>query len=83
MEQKGISILLPTRGRKEVLKKSLESLLNKADNPNDLEILFGVDEDDQEVSDYIKDEIAPILKEKGVEGRANIFKPSLTFVFWS
>ena len=25
MEQKGISILLPTRGRKEVLKKSLES----------------------------------------------------------
>ena len=43
MEQKGISILLPTRGRKEVLKKSLESLLNKADNPNDLEILFGVE----------------------------------------
>ena len=75
MEQKGISILLPTRGRKEVLKKSLESLLNKADNPDDLEVLFGVDEDDQEVSDYIKDEIAPILKEKGVEGRANIFKP--------
>lgn len=38
-------------------------------------ILFGVDEDDQSVIDYIKEEIAEDLKEVGIEARASIFKP--------
>ena len=46
-----ISILLPTRGRRETLRKSLNSLVSKAKHPERLEILFGVDEDDQSVID--------------------------------
>ena len=70
-----ISVLLPTRGRREVLRKSLDSLVSKATHPERLEILFGVDEDDQSVIDYIKEEIAEDLKEVGIEARASIFKP--------
>ena len=70
-----ISILLPTRGRRETLRKSLDSLVSKANHPERLEILFGVDEDDQSVIDYIKEEIAEDLKEVGIEARASIFKP--------
>jgi len=70
-----ISILLPTRGRRETLRKSLNSLVSKAKHPERLEILFGVDEDDQSVIDYIKEEIAEDLKEVGIEARASIFKP--------
>jgi len=70
-----ISVLLPTRGRRETLRKSLDSLVSKANHPERLEILFGVDEDDQSVIDYIKEEIAEDLKEVGIEARASIFKP--------
>ena len=75
-EQSVISVLLPTRGRREVLRKSLKSLVSKASHPERLEILFGVDEDDQSVIDFIKEEIAEDLKEVGIEARASIFKPS-------
>jgi hypothetical protein len=74
-EQSVISVLLPTRGRREVLRKSLKSLVSKARHPERLEILFGVDEDDQSVIDFIKEEIAEDLKEVGIEARASIFKP--------
>tara|TARA_R110000782_G_scaffold35771_1_gene85502 strand:- start:1554 stop:2303 length:750 start_codon:yes stop_codon:yes gene_type:complete len=37
--------------------------------------MFGLDDDDQPTIDFIKDTIAPYLQEKGVEARANIFKP--------
>ena len=75
MENKKISTLLPSRGRTDVLKASIMSLLDTVKDPNCLELLFGLDEDDNKVIDYIKDELAPILQEKGVESRANIFKP--------
>ena len=73
--EKKITILLPTRGRPQLLKKSLESLISKATNPSDIEIMLGLDEDDTATIDYIKDEIAPYLQELGVEARANIFQP--------
>ena len=75
MADKKISILLPTRGRKEVLKTSIMTLLDNVNDPTCLELLFGLDEDDNDVIEYIKTEIAPILQEQGVESRANIFKP--------
>jgi len=74
-EKAVISVLLPTRGRREVLRKSLDSLVSKAKHPERIEVLFGVDEDDQSVIDYIKEEIAEDLKEVGIEARASIFKP--------
>jgi glycosyltransferase involved in cell wall biosynthesis len=70
-----LSILLPTRGRREMLKRSIESLINTASTPGRLEILLGIDEDDEGLTEYLKDEIAPMLLEKQVECRANLFKP--------
>lgn len=75
MADKKISILLPTRGRTEVLKTSIMTLLDTVNDPICLELLFGLDEDDTDVIEYIKEELAPILQEHGVESRANIFKP--------
>ena len=70
-----ISILLPSRGRREVLKESILTLIENASNPKRLELLLGLDADDESVQEYIKDNIAPILKEHQVECRANIFEP--------
>lgn len=70
-----ISVLLPTRGRREVLKSSLESLISKAKDPERVELLLGIDEDDEGAREYIEKEIAPMLREHKVECRANIFKP--------
>jgi hypothetical protein len=70
-----ISVLLPTRGRTEVLKTSLMTLLDNVKEPKQIEIILGMDEDDQEVIEYVKSELGPILQEKGVETKANIFKP--------
>jgi len=75
MSNEIISILLPTRGRTEVLRKSLKSLVEKASRPERIEILFGIDEDDTNTLDYIKDVISADLKELGIESRASIFKP--------
>jgi hypothetical protein len=70
-----ISVLLPTRGRRDVLKSSLESLITKAKNPEKVELLLGIDEDDEGAREYIEKEIAPMLREHRVECRANVFKP--------
>lgn len=70
-----ISVLLPTRGRREVLKSSLESLISKAKNPEHIELLLGIDDDDEGAREYIEQEVAPMLREHRVECRANIFKP--------
>ena len=70
-----ISVLLPTRGRRDVLKTSIETLVNKANQPSRLEILFGIDEDDEGLSDYIKEELAPFFNKHSIEARASVFKP--------
>ena len=70
-----ISVLLPTRGRKEVLKKSLETLISTATITKRIEIILGLDDDDVEVKQYIEDEVAPYLRENEIECRANIFQP--------
>ena len=70
-----ITVLLPTRGRTEVLKTSLETLVSKARVTKRVEIILGLDEDDDDVKKYIEDEIAPYLREHEIECRANIFKP--------
>ena len=75
MSKSIISVLLPTRGRREVLKSSLESLISKATDPENVELLLGIDDDDEGAREYIEQEIAPMLREYRVECRANIFKP--------
>lgn len=70
-----ISLLLPTRGRTDMLKRSLESLISTATNPSRIELLLGIDEDDVSTKEYIQNEIAPILRDAGIDCRANVFKP--------
>ena len=49
-----ISILLPTRKRLDLLKKSVQSLINNARQPDKLQFLFAVDEDDSKTFLYLK-----------------------------
>lgn len=56
-----ISILLPTRGRTEQLKRSVLSLIDLADQPESIEWLFGFDEDDPESISYWQKNIAPLI----------------------
>lgn len=60
-----ISILLPTRGRTTQLDRSVSSLLDCADNPADIQWLFGFDNDDIESYNYFKDHILPKITTLG------------------
>ena len=51
-----ITILLPTRKRLSLLKKSVQSLIDNAREPEKLQFLFGVDEDDIETFNYLKNQ---------------------------
>ena len=42
-----ISVLLPTRGRPDMLERSVESLRTKADYPSYIDIMCAVDQDDE------------------------------------
>lgn len=61
-----ISILLPTRKRKEALERSLKTLFDLADHPERIELLLGFDDDDQDTLQYFLDNIAPYLDNKQV-----------------
>lgn len=74
-EKTKISVLLPTRGRTDALKKSLVSLIDKCGDPTRMELLLGIDTDDPATMEYIKTELAPYFREKNVEVRATQFKP--------
>jgi hypothetical protein len=55
--QPSISILLPTRGRTDALKRSIMSLINLAQNPEKIQILLGFDSDDDKSVDYFIEHI--------------------------
>jgi|TARA_R100001224_G_scaffold106936_1_gene81907 hypothetical protein len=54
-----ISILLPTRKRIPLLKKAVGSLINNAREPEKLQFLFGVDTDDEETFNFLKESKYP------------------------
>jgi len=70
-----ISVLLPTRGRREALKSSVMSLIDRAANPTKIEFLFGMDDDDRETRDWCKENIFPEIEQKGVDALVLEFKP--------
>lgn len=47
-----LSVLLPTRHRTGLVKRSLHSLLSKSQVPSDIEILIAYDEDDVESAEF-------------------------------
>lgn len=64
-QQPGISILLPTRGRTTQLKKSVSSLLDTADRPNNIQWCFGFDNDDIKSFEYAKANVLPLIDSSG------------------
>ena len=53
---KRISVLLATRQRPDMLEKSIDSLLSNVSDSRNVEILLGVDNDDQETIDHIQND---------------------------
>lgn len=70
-----ISVLLPTRKRGQVLVNSVKGLVEKSAHPDHLEIMFGIDVDDEGTLKVIQNDLAPFLQEHGVEARATQFQP--------
>ncbi|MDA7807214.1 hypothetical protein N8955_00620 [bacterium] len=72
-----ISIILPTRGRvtSGALEKSLLSLLDTAQNPGRIEIMLGVDEDDQETLDWLEAKGKEFVAPYNCGLKAKVFKP--------
>ena len=72
-----ISIILPTRGRVKsgALEKSLKSLLDNADKPGRVEIMLGIDEDDQETKDWLDNKAQDFVKPYACGCKAKVFKP--------
>lgn len=52
-----ISVLLPTRGRTTALEKTINSLLDLADDPDQIEILLGMDRDDSKTIKWVTENI--------------------------
>jgi len=60
---KAISILLPTRNRGKLAFKSLQSLAELADHPNEIEFMVALDNDDAESADYFVNTVIPWFDE--------------------
>jgi hypothetical protein len=75
MSEYRISLLLPTRGRREALNRSILSAVNTADNIDSFQILMGFDEDDTATVDYFTTELQPKLDQLGVNYQAHVFAP--------
>lgn len=70
-----IAILLPTRGRDGMLERSVKSLIDLADIPIRIQIMFGFDKDDEVGTQYFVNELQPWLDENRVNYTAMTFNP--------
>lgn len=70
-----ISVLLPTHKRTETLDRSVRSLVDLCSDPTRLEILFGIDDNDETTKQYFLANVVPYLNEKSVRYIALEFKP--------
>jgi len=64
---KDISILLPTRGRNQVAKHSLESLVKHASGHCSIEYLVALDRDDADGIAYFRDHVVPEFTAAGCD----------------
>lgn len=75
MSQFKITILLPTRGRTDALERSVKSIVNRAVDLNEIQILFAFDNDDTVGQEYFTEHVQPWLDKKEVEYTAMLFEP--------
>lgn len=73
MDNPAVSVLLPTRGRRQALLTSLSSLVERVSDPDAMEILLAFDEDDTESLEYFQQHIAGVLDQRGVTYTAYAF----------
>ena len=62
-----IAVLLPTRGRTTTLGRSIHSVINLADRPERLQLMFAFDNDDTLGIEYFTTELQPWLDERGID----------------
>jgi len=70
-----IAVLLPTRGRTATLTRSLMGLLEKAGDLDSIQVLLGLDNDDEIGITHFQEELEPQLEEMGVHYTAIAFEP--------
>lgn len=70
-----IAILLPTRGRAEMLERSVKSVIDLAANASRVQIMFGFDNDDAIGTKHFEKELQPWLDQQGVNYTAMSFAP--------
>jgi hypothetical protein len=68
-----IAVLLPTRGRTDALKKSVNSLLDLATDIKSIYIVFGFDNDDEVGLNYFLAELKPSLDDRDINYTALSF----------
>jgi len=64
---KSISILMATRGRPELAFNSLKSLIDNADDVNEIEMCVAIDNDDTESLDYFTNTVIPWFEEQELD----------------
>ena len=70
-----IAILLPTRGRAEMLEKSIQSLVTLARDPGRVQLMFGFDNDDDVGMKHFVNVVQPWLDQQDVSYTAMKFEP--------
>lgn len=70
-----ISVLLPTRGRKEMLLNSVKSLIDTATDITRVQFMFGFDNDDKDSLEYAKQEVFSYMDDKGAKYLSLSFDP--------
>ena len=66
-----ISVLLPSRGRIAALEKSVVTLLERASDAKQIEILLALDKDDKAVIEFATGKLKEFIKEGGLKRRFN------------
>jgi hypothetical protein len=70
-----IAILLPTRGRADMMERSVKSVVELAENPGRVQLMFGFDNDDPVGIKYFVEELQPWLDQHNVNYTAIKFAP--------
>ena len=68
-----IAVMMPTRGRTKSLFTSVKTLLETASHPEQLELWFGFDNDDQVGVEFWKSDVKPFLESTGIQHTALLF----------
>ena len=70
-----IAILLPTRGRDGMLERSIKSLFDNAENPDQVQLMLAFDNDDELGKQHFSSHIQPWLDQRGIYYHAMEFEP--------